>query len=213
MTNPIPYIFIMMIFVSCRCNSTSNAIVEDSDTTKVESWASDPDVPLIQKNLELHLKAKSEGDFVTFTRYAYPRLFETMDKAEVIKTMETYRAEGMIQEMKLIQMKFVSPAFADSLYKFRLIKFDGIMTIQFSPDYGTDPKSFFNMLKEEHGEEFMVYDEEKKKYTIEREFPMYATCPVDSTDWTFLNYTYTTMSGSAQIFPFEVVRQLKTFEK
>lgn len=213
MKNLIPCILLFMIFASCSSNTASNAIIEDSDSTKVLSWASDPDVPLIQKNLELHLKAQAEGDFVTFTRYAYPRLFETMDKAEVIKTMETYRTEGMIQEMKLIQMKYVSPVVSDSLYKFRLIKFDGIMTIQFSQNYGTDPKAFYNMLKDEHGEEFMVYDEEKKKYTIEREFPMYATCPLDSSDWTFLNYTYTTMPGSGQIFPFEVVRQLKTFEK
>jgi hypothetical protein len=204
----------LLIIPACNGNTGNNVVAEDETplTPEMVKMQEDPDWALIEKNLEIHLKAQADGDFEKFTQYAYPRLFELMNRQEVIDLMKKYRDEGMTQELKKHRMTYISPTVTDSIYNFKLIKFDGTMTINFKPDYGTDPKAFYNMLRDEHGEQYMSYNEEKKQYTIQKEFFMYATTPVDTTNWTFLNYSYVSAPNAGTIFHFDVVKQLKSFE-
>jgi len=207
-------LFILLGASSCTCNkpTLTPGSPEVKEQVKNEPVKS-PEWQAIETDLKAYFDSQEKGDFETFGNYSMPRLFELAPREETLAGLKSFYDQGLRQGMDDLVVTSISEAVDDSLTQIRLVKFTGKMWIKFLPEYPSSPKALYNQIKEEHGEQFIKFDEEAREYIIEKEFKIYAISPkVYSSNFTFLNHGFIRSSMANEIMSYETLRTLKSYE-
>jgi len=172
-----------------------------------------PEWEQIDRDLRGYLKALATCDFDTYLNYANPKLFIKVDRETTKESLEGYEKQGMKSITENVELLKVSPLVTDSASNYAVFWFDAKMRVVFDERFLGDPSGYLMSIADKHGKNNVSYNEESREFLIDRTFKMYGENAKGTEDWVFLDeYFHSTAEGD-QLMDFDVLFDLKQFEK
>ncbi len=183
------------------------------DIARIMLDKSRPEWKQIETSLTNHLNALATGDIKTYLSYSNPKIFVDSAYAQTEKSLLDIAEQGINTTTENLQLLKVSPLVSDSANNYAVFWFDGNMVVSFDERFIGNPSGFKMQLVDQHGDGAVAYDEEKRKYYITRTFKMYGENPIGTDKWYFLNEFFHGTSKGGELMDFEILFDLRKFEK
>lgn len=183
------------------------------DIARIMLDKSRPEWKQIETSLTNHLNALAAGDIKTYLSYSNPKLFADSSYAQTEQALIDVVQQGIKTSTENVQLIKVSPLVSDSANNYAVFWFDANMIISFDERFTGNPSGFRMQIEDTHGKDAVAYDEENRKYYVTRTFKMYGESPIDSEKWYFLDEFFHGTSKGDALMDFEILFDLRKFEK
>jgi len=143
----------------------------------------------IQDRLDIYFKANEEKDFDTILDMVYPKLFDLVPREQMKSQFVAMDAGGMRFSIYDMATSDFSVPFVHAGEQFVLVDYTHGMDLILTDS--TTQASAGMMLaafQGQYGEDKVSYDQENYNFTIDINKKMLAIAPLDSDEWTFLDF-------------------------
>ncbi|MCO6480050.1 MAG: hypothetical protein J5I94_25655 [Phaeodactylibacter sp.] len=158
-------------------------------STAFTTLAQSSDTTAIQQRLDEYFRATEAKDWKKVVDMVYPKLFNLVEKEEMVQLFADMEGNGMAFQMKDFKVHGISEPVAHEGERYALVNYSAAMNIRFTSAAYRDTNMVENIranFAATYGEENVHYNKEDNSFDIQAHKAMFAIAPEGSEEWAFM---------------------------
>jgi hypothetical protein len=200
-------LFAVLIFVFYACNSDKGKPADGDNT-----------LSSLERRLDIYMKLNDEMKMDSLMDYIYPKLFEYVPRAELVKTMnDGFKSGDRVVEIDSMHVEKIHPLFEMDGATYAKVDYSMVMNMQFrkrvtnAEDSVDQGPLMDTMFAEKYGRENVIFNKELNRLRIRMKSSMVAINDKYAEDWSFVNLSMDSPLSN-KLFSDAVLKKLETYK-
>ncbi len=200
-------LFAVLVFVFYACNADKDKPADG-----------DKSLTSLEQRLDKYMKLNDDMKMDSLMDYIYPKLFEYVPRAELIKTMEDgFKTGDRVVEIDSMVVEKLHPLFEMDGATYAKVDYSMVMNMQFRKRESNVEDSveqgplMDTMFAEKYGRENVVFNKEQNRLRIRMKSSMVAINDKYAKDWSFVNLSKESPI-TTKLFSDKVLKKLETYK-
>lgn len=143
----------------------------------------------IRQRLDEYFKATEAKDWNKVVDMVYPKLFDLVEKKDMVQLFADMEGNGMVFQMKDFKVHDISEPVTHEGERFALVGYSAGMNIRFTSAAYRDSsmvETLQSSFAATYGDENVSYNKEDNSFDIQANKSMFAIAPEGSAEWAFM---------------------------
>ncbi len=153
------------------------------------AWAQSDKEAAIRQRLDEYFRATEAKDWNKVVDMVYPKLFNLVEKEDMVQLFADMEGNGMVFQMKDFVVHDISKPVTHEGERFALVGYSAGMNIRFTSAAYRDSsmvESLRTTFSATYGDENVRYNKEDNSFDIQADKSMFAIAPEGSAEWAFM---------------------------